>query len=91
MIYEYTIATLRNMQALENRTKRNRVANGGVILVPPIPIAYSPTTGEEYSANPGDYWDRKPDEPLLDQDDQPMYLAYKRTMYLDVLSGKEFM
>lgn len=38
-------------------------------------MAYSPTTGERYSATEGDYWNRPPDEPLLDSESRPMFLA----------------
>ena len=41
-------------------------------------FAYSPTTGEQSSATPGDYFWAAPDEVLLDSEDQPMILATER-------------
>lgn len=38
-------------------------------------IAYSPVTGEECSANPGDYWHLPEDEPLIDSNGAAMVLA----------------
>ncbi len=47
-------------------------------------FAYSPTTTEECSANPGDYWFLGDDDVLRDSEDQPMILVVKRTTILDV-------
>lgn len=47
---------------------------GQPIAVPGV-FAWSPYTDEEYSASPGDYWDRDPDAPLLDSDGNAMVLV----------------
>ncbi len=49
-------------------------------------LAYSPTTGEEYSANPGDYWDHELDSPLTDSNGAAMILVTRRVVYQDVTS-----
>jgi len=60
-----TLATKRNMQ------KYNDISNA---------VAWSPLTGEEYSADPNDYFMRTdPDKPLLDEEGQAMYLIVKVT------------
>ena len=56
------LATVENMRAVEDRI--------GV-------FAFSPTTSEEYSATPGDYWDAAPDEALLDANGDPMVLVIR--------------
>lgn len=40
-------------------------------------IAYSPYTGEEYSANPSDYWHMLPSERLRDHKGRVMQLVVK--------------
>ena len=47
-------------------------------------IAYSPTTGEEYSANPADYWDMNDDTSLKDETGEPMILV-RRVSYLEAI------
>lgn len=56
------LATPENMKACED---------AGVVGV----VAYSPTTGEEYSATSGDYWQWPKDRVMVGVDDAPMYLA----------------
>lgn len=56
----------------------NNMAKLATILTPGARLlAYSPRTFEEYSATPGDYWDRPGDEPLRDANGDPMVLAYR--------------
>lgn len=62
-------------------TVRNMAAHPDV----PGKLAYSPTTGEEASADAGDYWWMSdPDEPLRDEDDEPMILV-RRVSYFEEL------
>ena len=56
-----TLATPRNMKLHEGR---------GV-------LAYSPATGEEYSATPGAYWYMADDACLLDAEGNEMVLAVR--------------
>lgn len=41
-------------------------------------FAYSPRTGEEYSANPGDYWYLASADTLKDSEGKPMVLVTAR-------------
>jgi hypothetical protein len=47
-------------------------------------MAYSRTTGEEYSASSGDYWNRAEDEPLVDESGDPMVLVVRVSNMVDV-------
>ena len=40
-------------------------------------VAYSPATGEEYSATPGDYWNMPDDECLTDSEGNEMILGVR--------------
>lgn len=42
-------------------------------------MAWSPDTGEEYSAHPGDYFLMADDDTVLDAHGEPMLLAYRAT------------
>ncbi len=55
-------------------TKRNMEARWD-----PDVFAYSPATGEEYSAHPGDYFWMEPDGELLDSQGNTMILVRRRT------------
>jgi hypothetical protein len=63
------LATIENMQ----RTK-------GVAGV----LAWSPTTGEEYSADPGDYWNAPAGWTIRDEDGEPMVLVVRREEFVAV-------
>lgn len=43
-------------------------------------FAYSINTGEQYSANPGDYFWLDDGSPLIDEFDEPLVLATSRTV-----------
>lgn len=43
-------------------------------------LAYSPRTGEEYSANPGDYWYMAPADAVKDSTGHVMVLITKRVV-----------
>jgi hypothetical protein len=60
------LATPNNMKRLESTLGRAGF------------FSYSPITAERYSATSGDYWDRPGDEPLLDANEDPMFIAYAR-------------
>jgi hypothetical protein len=72
-----TLATLVNMRAVEAQE------TAGV-------FAFSPYTGERYSANPADYFGAPLDdnEPLRDLEGEPMLLVFERTEYVDALSDE---
>lgn len=61
------IATPANMRKL---------AEGPVQVRGATLIAYSPRTSYQCSATAGDYWNLADDEPLRDQNGDPMFLAY---------------
>jgi hypothetical protein len=69
-----TLATVANMRRLEGAGDRDV-------------FAFSPTTGEQYSATAGDYWNRPDDEPLTGEDGEPMVLARRIVRYVDALTG----
>lgn len=69
-------ATPHNMKLLADRAK-------APIAAPGI-MAYSPTTGEQYSATPGDYWDMPQDRPLIDANGEPMILVSRRVQFVEV-------
>lgn len=56
---------------------------GGGILEPIHPMLWCPECGEEFSANPSDYWSLPKDHVLkcIDCDGVPLVLAHKRTIY----------
>jgi hypothetical protein len=68
-----TIASIGNMRAKAIAAKPEEV---GTL------IAFSPLTGEEYSANPGDYWDMQDKEVLLDSEGEPMILGRQVTNFV---------
>lgn len=70
------LATPANMETL-------RIDAGEPIGCPGL-FAYSPTTGERYSADAGDYWNRPADEPLRDSNGEPMVLALEFTSIEEV-------
>lgn len=47
-------------------------------------FAYSRITGEEYSANAGDYFNASDDWVMEDTEGNPMYLVINVTTYVDV-------
>lgn len=77
----FTPATRRNMQ----RFIDEHVSDD----VPPIAVAISLNGPEEYAASPGDYFDQELDEPLHDEDGEPMILAVESKTHglRDALTG----
>lgn len=63
-------ATLTNMRTMQ--------ARGATHSGPGRIVAYNPATGEEFSANPGDYWYLNPDECLKGRRGRKLVLAYVR-------------
>ena len=45
-------------------------------------IAYSPHTGEEYSANPSDYWNAPDNWVMKDSSGHRMYLVVPRALFI---------
>lgn len=74
-----TLATPANMREVESHQYPN--ARRHV-------FAYSPTSGEEYSATAEDYWNLPDDEPLRDANGEPMILAHRVTSIVDALTGE---
>jgi hypothetical protein len=72
------LATRRNM---EKYASTARTLANGVTIRAADPVAYSPITGEEYSATSGDYYMRGMDDPLLDSEGEPMILVRVRMVY----------
>jgi hypothetical protein len=68
------LATPKNMKAMAVMPGREKTA-----------FAYSPTTGERYSANPHDYWNLHDDHALLDGNGEAMVLAVE-THEVEVLT-----
>jgi hypothetical protein len=77
--YPAVLATRRNMDAYAD-AHPSRPYKDGILIGRPA-IAYSPTTGEQYSATSGDYFMRGMDDPLLDSEGEPMILVHTRTIY----------
>lgn len=77
MSTERTIATIENMREAESRGKRC--------------MAYSPNTGEQFSATSADYFNLPEGKPLVDADGEPLILAVKVTRYLDALTGEDLL
>jgi hypothetical protein len=67
-----TLATVENMR---------RAEQAGIRC-----FAFSPTTGEEYSATSGDYWNLGAETPLMDDLGEPMILVQRVTIYRDALT-----
>lgn len=87
---QVTAATVTNMQryAAEHPARTIDTQNGVVRVEAQRCIAYSPTTFEEFSASPGDYFMRDPDEPLLDAEGDEMILVTSRVVFSDALTGE---
>lgn len=85
-----TLATPANMRRFEVPGKTIPAPDGVVVVVEAVrPIAYSPTTGEEYSGTADDYFWQPQDSPVLDREGNPMILVFKRTVYVDAKTGEE--
>jgi hypothetical protein len=63
-------ATLTNMRAMQ--------AQGAEYTGPTRLVALNRATGEEYSANPGDYWNLEPDDCLKGARGRKLVLAYRK-------------
>ena len=72
------IATIENMQKCYDAGMRNGGVGG------PRVFAFSPTTDEEYSADPGDYWNAPAGWTLKDSEDKPMILATQHDAIVEV-------
>lgn len=73
-----TIATLRNMREFEDNRHPNE----------PRAVAYSPVSGEQCSATPGDYWMLGDDEAIRDLNGEPMLLVLPFSGFRDALTGE---
>jgi hypothetical protein len=82
-----TLATPSNMRAFEEANPARQLPNGATILGRSC-FAWSPVTGEQYSATAGDYFAQPDDEPLRDSEGQPMILAVTRTQFFDALTDE---
>lgn len=80
-----TTATIENMRKYYREPKRVKQPNGQhVTIFPQQPVAYSPETGEEYSANPSDYWNAPAGWTMTDENGNPMLLVIPRHSMVDV-------
>lgn len=70
------IATIENMRKARD--------NGYGLPGYPSCFAYSPTSHEEFSADPGDYWDAPPDWTMTDANGEPMVLVTRRTIIEEI-------
>lgn len=77
------IATPANMRLWAQQNPGRDLPDGGHVEGRRC-ITYSPNTGEQYSADAGDYWNLPDDEPLLDSRGKPMHLVTSRTVYEDI-------
>ena len=74
------IATVANMRRVYPEDRVVLHADGMIRIETPKPFAYSPGTGERFSANPADYWNEEDeDRPLCDEYGEPMVLAFERS------------
>ena len=78
------LATPANMRKYEQPSRKIDTPDGPVTIIPRQPVAYSPETGETYSASAGDYWKLPDDEPLRDYYGDPMILVFETHGYVDV-------
>lgn len=86
--------TIKPLLATPENMEKARIQVGERIAVQGL-FAYSETTGERYSASPGDYWNLPYDKPLLDSMGNPMILAtehvemrpYRRGLPMPVLDS----
>lgn len=87
---EVTAATVANMRAYEaaHPPKTIDTPNGPVKVHAARCFAYSPTTAEEFSGSPGDYFTMGEDEPLIDAEGDPMVLVTSRVSLHDALTGE---
>lgn len=82
-----TLATRRNMEKFAAENPGRKLDDGGYVEGRRC-FAYSRETGEQFSADPGDYFGRPDDEPLKDSDGEPMILAVSETVHRDALTGE---
>lgn len=75
-----TLATPANMRRFEQEHPRTHPH-----IEPVRAIAWSPATGEEFSATSGDYWNVPDDMPLLDEREEPMLLVVREQRFTDAL------
>ena len=87
----FTLATPANMAAFEEANPSRTIPQGDgskIIIEGRRAVALSPSTGEEYSASAGDYWQHPRGEPLKDADGEPMLLVTRHTIFKDALTGE---
>lgn len=82
-----TLATPANMRRFAELHPGRVLPNGGRVEGRRC-FAFSPLTGEQYSASAGDYWTQGDDNPLRDSDGEAMILAVSETRYCDALTGE---
>lgn len=87
-----TLATPANMREWErlHPSRKIQTPDGSARIEGARCFAYSPNTGEEYSATAGDYYNRPDDQPIRDKLGEPMVLAVRVTQFLDALTGEDF-
>lgn len=83
-----TLATPANMRRFEEAHPSRDHPDGGRIE-PVRAIAWSPITGEEYSASSGDYFTQRDDVALFDEAGEPMLLVVRAGGYRDAFDEGE--
>ncbi len=82
-----TLATPANMRRFAELHPGRDLPGGGHVEGRRC-FAFSPGTGEQFSASAGDYWTQPDDQPLTDSEGEPMVLAVSETRYFDALNGE---
>lgn len=77
-----TFATRANMRRAQEKRAETGDFNHRIFCL-------SATTGEQYSADPGDYWFLMDDQTVTDSNGEPMVLAIREVRYLDALTGEQ--
>ena len=77
------LATVANMRKYQRADKVIQTPDGPITIHARQPFTYSPNTDERYSATPGDYWNMPEDEPLRDEDGEPMILVFESVSLID--------
>jgi hypothetical protein len=89
---EVTAATPENMRRFEEMAGPPRTIDtpdGPAIVEPTRCLAMDPATGDTFSASAGDYYNQPDDEPLTNDEGDPLILVLKRTLYVDALTGEQ--
>jgi len=76
-------ATIENMRKYKRENRTVEGDEGTITILARQPVAYSPNTGEQYSADPGDYWNAPDGWVMTDSEDDEMVLVFESTRMID--------